>query len=283
MRRLLLVCGVAGVIGGSGPADEPPGVKAKSPPPADNPRAFTGSIQVPPDKRDEVLKLLKEKGLTGAYVPETAAPETVMYRGAKDAYEAAYDAVARHLHPEWFAPRGLPRPAPDRKPADNPDDLKRLGVSPFQKELLEAVMKEADKRKADFRPGPGGPTQDQIKKGVEFNGWWRGEWKAVLTREQYTQWAGATTAARDLGPEPKKPDLDRKAEKTDDAILAQLGLSAKQQEHLTALHKKVAAGKADKAATAEQVRKLDGEWRDGLAHTLTDAQMREYRKYWDGT
>jgi hypothetical protein len=93
-------------------------VKAKPPAAADKPRAFTGSIQVPPDKRDEVLKLIKEKGLTGAYVPEFAAPETVMYRGPKADYEAAYDAAQRHLHPDWYAPRPQqPRRAPDREPA----------------------------------------------------------------------------------------------------------------------------------------------------------------------
>lgn len=87
-----------------GKADEPPEAKAKAPT-ADKPRVFTGSIQVPPEKREEVLKLLKDKGLKGAYVPETAAPETVMYRGPKADYDAAYDVVQRHLHPDWYAPR----------------------------------------------------------------------------------------------------------------------------------------------------------------------------------
>lgn len=281
MRRVLL-SGVAVVVGGVAGADDPPGVKAKTPPPADKadkPRAFTGSIQVPPDKREEVLKLLKEKGLKGAYVPETAAPETVMYRGAKEDYEAASDAVMRHLHPEWFAPRG-PRPAPDRKPPV--DDPKALGASPLQKELLEELMAKADKRKGEFAPGPGGPTQEQIKKGMEFNGWWRGEWKAVLTREQYTRWAGANTAARDLGPEPKKPEVDPKAEKSDEIAFAQLGLSEKQQEYLAAARKKVAAAKADKAADADKLRTANAEYQKALSHALTETQLREYRKYWDG-
>lgn len=101
MRRVLLV----------GAAWFAAGVVAVA---ADKPRMFTGSLQVPPDQRQEVLKLLKEKGLTGAYVPETAAPETVMYRGPKADYEAAHDAVQRHLHPEWFSPRPQPRPTRDR-------------------------------------------------------------------------------------------------------------------------------------------------------------------------
>jgi hypothetical protein len=275
MRRRLLACGAVFVGATAGVADDPP-VRAN--PPSDKPRAFTGSIQVPPDKREEVLKLLNEKGLKGAYVPETAAPETVMYRGPKTDYEAAYDAVTRHLHPDWFAPRPQPRPAPG-PPPDDADDLKKLGVSPLQKELLEAVKKEADKRRGEFRPGPGGPTPDLIKKGREFNGWWRGEWQAVLTREQYTQWAGQDAAARDLGPEPKTPALDPKVEKSDDAILARLGLSDKQRDHLDAVRKRIAAAKP---ADADARRKLDGEWRDALAHALTDAQFREYRTYWDG-
>ncbi len=127
MRRMMLFC-VAVLAGGVAVADDPPGVKAKSPPTADKPRAFTGSIQVPPEKRDEVLKLLKDKGLKGAYVPEAAAPETVIYRGPKADYETAYDAVQRHLHPEWYAPRGLPRKPADDKgaPAKPADDLKAL-------------------------------------------------------------------------------------------------------------------------------------------------------------
>lgn len=104
MRRMLLVCCALLFAGAVGKADEPPEAKAKAST-ADKPRTFTGSIQVPPDQREEVLKLLKEKGLKGAYVPETAAPETVMYRGAKVDYEAAYDAVQRHLHPDWYTPR----------------------------------------------------------------------------------------------------------------------------------------------------------------------------------
>lgn len=104
MRRVLLVCCALLSGGAAGTADDPPGAKAKAPT-ADKPRAFTGSIQVPPVKREEVLKLLKEKGLKGAYVPETAAPETVMYRGPKADYEAVYDAVQRHLHPDWYTPR----------------------------------------------------------------------------------------------------------------------------------------------------------------------------------
>lgn len=258
MRRVLLVGGVlvAGV--------------AVS---ADQPRAFTGSLQVPPDKRPEVLKLLKDKGLTGGYVPDTAAPETVMYRGPKADYDAAHDAVQRHLHPEWYSSRPQ-----QQRPADDADEFRRLGVSPLQKELLAAVMKEADKRRDEFRPGPGGPTREQIKKGTEFNAWWRGQWKAILTREQYAQWGGPA-AARDLGPEPKKPAPDPKADKSDDVILARLGLSEKQHAHLAAARKRVAAAKP---ADADGRRKLDAEWRDALAHALTDAQLREYRTYWDG-
>lgn len=105
MRRAIIVCGALVACSATVVPDEPPSVKTKSPPAAATPRAFTGSIQVPPDRRKEVLKLLKEKGLNGAYVPETAAPETVIYRGPKADYEAAYDAVQRLLHPDWYGPR----------------------------------------------------------------------------------------------------------------------------------------------------------------------------------
>jgi hypothetical protein len=68
------------------------------------PRPFLGSLQVPPDRRDEVLGVLKAKGFPGVYVPDGAAPETILYRGPKAEYEAALDAFNRHLHPDWYGP-----------------------------------------------------------------------------------------------------------------------------------------------------------------------------------
>ena len=77
------------------------GVPAADP----KPRTFVGTFQVPPEKRDEVLRFLKDKGYPGAVVPDGAAPETVIYRGPKAEYEAALDALNRHLHPEWYSPK----------------------------------------------------------------------------------------------------------------------------------------------------------------------------------
>lgn len=75
-------------------------------PPCDGPkpRTFLGSLQVPPDRRAEVLGVLKAKNYGGAFVPDGAAPETILYRGPKAEYEAALDAFNRHLHPEWYGP-----------------------------------------------------------------------------------------------------------------------------------------------------------------------------------
>jgi hypothetical protein len=84
------------------------------------PRTFIGTFQVPPEKRDDVLKFLKEKGYPGAGVPDGAAPQTVVYRGPKAEYEAALDALNRYLHPEWYDPKAgnpvrvLPRKAPPK-------------------------------------------------------------------------------------------------------------------------------------------------------------------------
>ncbi len=66
------------------------------------PRTFVGTFQVPPEKRDDLVTFLKEKGYLGAVVPDGAAPQTIIYRGPKTEYEAAEDALNRHLHPEWY-------------------------------------------------------------------------------------------------------------------------------------------------------------------------------------
>lgn len=81
---------------------------AAADPPRPKPRAFLGSLQVPPDRRPELLAVLKAKGFGGAFVPDGAAPETILYRGPKAEYEVALDAFNRHLHPEWYGPPKKP-------------------------------------------------------------------------------------------------------------------------------------------------------------------------------
>ena len=84
------------------------------------PRTFVGTFQVPPEKRADVHKFLKDRGYPGAGAPDGAAPQTVVYRGPKAEYEAALDALNRYLHPEWYDPktgnpvRALPRKLPPK-------------------------------------------------------------------------------------------------------------------------------------------------------------------------
>src|SRR4029453_2826117 len=80
-------------------ADPPtPGARPKE-------RVFIGSFPVAPGRRQEALNYLKEKGYGGAYVPEGAAPDTLLSRGPKAEYEDAEEAFSRHLHPEWYRPK----------------------------------------------------------------------------------------------------------------------------------------------------------------------------------
>jgi hypothetical protein len=77
-------------------------------------RTFIGTFEVPEGRRDEVIRALKGKNFLGAFVPDGAGPHTLLYRGLKAEYEAALEAVNRHLHPEWYdggRPRGF-TPAP---------------------------------------------------------------------------------------------------------------------------------------------------------------------------
>lgn len=256
--------------------DEPP-----------KPRPFLGSIAVSADRRAEVLAFLAEKGFRGAFVPDGAAPHTLLYRGTKGDYEAALDAANRHLHPEWYAPKTpLPKEKMKTPRERAAEEDQRLAASPLQVKLLAELRAESDARWAAIVKETAGKPIDLMEKGAAHNAWFRERHREVLTREQYRLWA-PPFAERDLGPEPPPAKVEAGAAKSDDAIFAQLGLSPKQKAFLDALEKEVRAGRrnllgmSDARVVRARTVELDCKWRDGLEHALTGKQLAAFRAYWD--
>lgn len=268
----------AALLAAAATGDEPPAKK----------RNFIGSMQVPAQRRDELLRFLKEKGHLGAFVPDGAAPHTLLYRGTKEQYEAANEALNRHLHPEWYLPRGQ-APAAKPKPGveRSADEDRKLKVSPLQAKLLAELRTEGKNRWETIQKAAKGTSTNLIEKGGEHNLWWREQHRAILTREQYRAWT-PTFAEIDLGPEPKLPSPVLDAPKSDAAIFAQLGLSEKQRSYCEQLEKAIRAGRlaltleSDRRVAATQRAELDRKWREGLEHALTEKQLLAFRAYWDG-
>src|SRR4029079_5491877 len=74
---------------------------------AAKPRVFVGSIDTTPETREAMQEYLQAKGFKGCFVPEAAAPNTLLYRGPKQEYEAAVEAAWKF------------------KPADKPEKVKK--------------------------------------------------------------------------------------------------------------------------------------------------------------
>jgi hypothetical protein len=257
------------------------------------PRVFVGSIDTTPESREALQQYLKEKGFKGCFVPEGAAPNTLLYRGPKQEYEAAIEAAWK------FKPEGKTKkaknalkvnPIPKRVVRDDEgmsdeEAMSKLGLSPLQKELTDALLQEAAKRSEEFKDQP--PTQDLIDKGMELNRWKRKSLREILTRDQYSEWFklyGAPAPQAELGPAPKLPKLDPAAKKTEGAILARLGLSVKQKkaldEHLAWRTEATEKMKSQDAGHLQEGQKISDKWRAGLDRILTKDQRKQYSEYW---
>jgi len=262
----------------------------------DTPRAFIGSIQVPVKHRETVMKLLSDRGFRGAYVPEDAAPDTLLYRGTKAEYESAIEIVWKMRwddkepgKPDNERQPKAKDPAPQKqeaKPKTDQAALERLGLSPLQKELCEEWLKECDRRTVEFRENPN-KTPEMVRKGQEFNRWKMGTLRAILTRDQFAGYCaafGVKASPADLGPPDDLRPIDPQTPKTDEAIFAKLGLSAKQKEYLDLhrawMEKATADMKAAPSGHIEAGAKLNAKWRAGLDRILTKYQRKKYMDFW---
>jgi hypothetical protein len=263
--------------------------------PAKATRPFLGTFDVAPNQRQEFIATLKENGFPGAYIPEHASPDTLFYWGTKAEYDAALAFFWNHQTKKAKTPS--PRPTPDIAassftkqqlkggvPADK-DVLAKVGMSPLQKELIDELFKEADKRLEEFRNK--GVSEELKAKGREFNKWKLSSLKAILTRDQYAQYItayGSKPTEEELGPKPNLPKIDPSATKTDEAILEQLQLSEKQKEAFDKLNKwmkeaTIEMKKPGKDHIAEG-QQLNIKWRAGLDRIFTKDQRKQYMDYW---
>lgn len=263
--------------------------------PAKAARPFLGTFDVASNHRQEFINTLKENGYPGSYIPENASPDTLFYRGTKAEYDAA---LAFHWKKQTKKTKALsPKPAPGAtattftkqqrnggKPTDQ-EVLAKVGMSPLQKELIDELFKEVDKRLEEFRSK--GVTEELKAKGKEFNKWKLDSLKAILTRDQYAQYFtayGSKPTEEELGPKPKLPKIDPRAEKTDEAIIEQLQLSPKQKEAFNKHNKwmkeaTVEMKKPGKDHIAEG-QQLNIKWRAGLDRIFTKNQRKQYMDYW---
>ncbi|MBL8821198.1 MAG: hypothetical protein JNJ77_01330 [Planctomycetia bacterium] len=261
-------------------------------------RVFIGLFQVKAEQRDALMAKLKEHGFHGVYVPENGSPDTLLYRGTKTEYEKAYETTWKWMdekgHLKLTSTQTTPKPSMQVKKATvlSRDDqitdeeaFDKLLLSPLQKELAQAVMKEMKEKSKEFQDTP--PTPELIKKGTELNQWMRKSLRAIFTRDQYTQYFklyGATPTEEELGPAPKVTKPNPKAKKTDEAIFSQLGMSDKQKEHLDKLQKwmkdATAKMKAKTEGHIEEGASLNDKWRAGLDRILTKSQRKQYMDYW---
>ena len=182
--RLILAAAVASLIALPVRAGPEGGVKKPGPP------AFLGSFDVPPERRGELIAWLKGQGYPGAFVPEGASPDTLLYRGPKAEYESALDALNRHLHPEWYAPK---RPAPRKLPGGGKTDeaiFAKLDLTAKQKLQLAELQAKLKKATAAMRTAPEGP----LEAGLKINREWRSGLERILTKEQlksyHDYWSG---------------------------------------------------------------------------------------------
>jgi hypothetical protein len=257
-------------------------------------RTFLGSIQVPPDRREQILRFLHDKGFTGVYIPADAAPETLLYRGTMDGHHEALLAVWKLLEdPEQSMMKKIkvqdkpllrpkPRLAEDGK--SDEDYFGKVDLSPLQKELLAAFHKEMAKRSEEFRDGS--PVDDaKIKRGEEFNKWMHENFQAILTQEQYNGWLRYWGAQPRQAKEGKPPfTVPDGKERSDEAIFNRLALSPKQVEHLRKhldwLRQASQELKESNSNKEEEGKKLNAKWRAGLDHILTKEQRQKYQAYW---
>lgn len=270
--------------------EKPPAEKS------DGAKAFVGSIQVPEKHREAVIKLLNDRGFRGTFVPEDAAPGTLLYRGPKTEYEAAVEIVWKMRWDDKAPQKSDADDKPkskdaktkrlDAKPDSDAAALEKLALSPLQKELCDEWLKECDRRMVEFRENPH-RTPEMVRKGQEFNRWKMGTLRTILTRDQYAGYCGAFGAKAsdaDLGPAENLKPVDPQEPKTDDAIFARLGLSAKQKEYLDLhrawMEKATAEMKAAPSGHVEAGAKLNGKWRAGLDRILTKSQRKQYLDYW---
>lgn len=259
-------------------------------------RRFIGSFAFDPGTRDDVLALLKDHGYSGTYVPENASPDTLLFRGKKADYEAA-------LHFLWKQESQKPKEKPalihftasstipntvkqqrNQGPTDQ-EVLNKVGMSALQKELMEQFFNESSKRMEEFRNQP--PSEELIRKGKEFNAWKMKSLKAILTRDQFSQYLsayGSKPTEKELGPKPELPKIDPKAEKTDEAIIQQLLLSDKQKEafdkHLQWMKEAVVEMKKPGHDHIAEGQTLNLKWRAGLDRIFTKAQRKQYMDFW---
>lgn len=263
--------------------------------PVKPPRIFLGTFEVNPGHRDELMAILKDNGFTGVYVPENASPDSLFFRGSKADYDAAMNFFWKLQTRNAKPPKPRPTPAVSlsahlgqqrngAKPADQAV-LAKVGMSPLQKELMDELFKEVDKRLEEFRNKAA--TEELKAKGKEFNAWKHKSLKAILTRDQYAQYLkayGANPTEVELGPKPNVPKIDPKASKTDEAIVEQLLLSEKQKEAFDKLQKwmkdaTIEMKKPGKDHIAEG-QLLNIKWRAGLDRIFTKDQRKQYMDYW---
>lgn len=258
-------------------------------------RIFLGTFDVEPGHRTELMSALKNNGFPGVYIPENASPDSLFFRGSKAEYDAALDFAWKLKTKSTKAPS--PRPTPNvtestlpkqqrngDKPADQ-DVLAKVGMSPLQKELIDELFKEVETRLQEFRNKA--PTPELKAKGLEFKDWKQNALKAILTRDQYSQYLLAydiKPTEAELGPKPTLPKIDPKANKTDEAIIEQLQLSRKQKEAFDK-HQKwmkdatIEMKKPGKDHIAEG-QLLNIKWRAGLDRIFTKDQRKQYMDYW---
>jgi hypothetical protein len=259
-------------------------------------RTFLGSIQVPADRRQEILQFLHNKGFKGAFIPEDASPETLLYRGTMDEHHEATMAVYKLVEdPEKSMMKKTtnlktkPKEAPPnrfkRQDDGKTDDdcFGKMDLSPLQKELLAEFRKEMDKRSAEFRDGTP-PDADKMKRGEEFNKWMHENYRAIFTRKQYNEWLTYWGGAPRKQPDGKPPfAVPAGKDRSDEAIFNKLELSPKQAEHLRKhleWMRDASAKLKDSDDPMAEGLKLNAKWREGLDRILTKEQRQKYKDYW---
>lgn len=271
---------------------------------APKPRPFLGTIQVPPERRAEILKYLHAKGFTGAYLRDDLAPETLLYKGTMAEHDQASRAVWKLVEDPEKSMMKTTTVKPDSgmvikpkvkrilKKVDDAEDgqkkeddfFAKMDLSELQRGLLKEFRKEMEKRSEEFRDGTP-PDAAKMQRGEEFNKWMHQNYQAILTQGQYDDlfkhWGGQPRKI----PQGKPPFVEpRDKDRSDEAIFNQLGLSARQAEHLRKLVTWMRDASA-KLPEADDPRaegeKLNAQWRAGLQRILTKEQWRKYLTYWE--